>query len=139
MQCEKSAPAAWCSCTAWLTVVYTERGSRIRIISARSADRTRTSTENPNTVRPVIGTVSFAERLEAVEAVTELRQQTQTLTDRLLESDAQRASVHASLERADTQIADWRDSVTLAREEQEKVARENARLNERLRSASDRR
>lgn len=47
--------------------------------------------------------VSDLQRREstAVEAVTELRKQTQTLTDRLLESDAQRASAQASLERAD--------------------------------------
>ena len=38
--------------------------------------------------------------------------------------------------RKQTQITDLRDSVTLARQEQEKLGRENARLNEQLRSAS---
>ena len=45
------------------------------------------------------------------------------------------APAEASLERADTQIADLRESVTLALQEQEKLGGENARLNEQLRSA----
>jgi chromosome segregation ATPase len=110
--------------------LHTERQARIdaqRELAAFTAERDAMAEH-----------VSDLQRREstAVEAVTALRQQTQTLTERLLEADAQRARAEASLERADTQIADLRDGVKLAREEQEKLARDNARLDEQLRSVS---